>query len=149
ALPPARCPRSGRRGRCACSPGHGQGATGFPCAATQSAFWPGTPSSIPADGRSSRVGRCSWVSPVRCGGHVSNRRPHAPREEEPHAEREVYGWAQALLICRTSSALGLLAQPLLAVKVAQRLEQRPQVAGDDGVQLVQRQVNAVIGDAIL
>ena len=42
-----------------------------------------------------------------------------------------------------------LSQALFLVEVAQRLDQFAQVAGDDGVELVQVQVDAVIGDAVL
>src|SRR5262249_43569592 len=44
---------------------------------------------------------------------------------------------------------GRLRKPLLAVVVPQRLDQFAQVAGDDGVQLVQAQLDPVVGDPVL
>src|SRR5947207_2479574 len=42
-----------------------------------------------------------------------------------------------------------LAEPLLAVVVAQRLDQLAHLAGYDRVELVQRQVDAVVGQPVL
>src|SRR6185312_4086968 len=42
-----------------------------------------------------------------------------------------------------------LSQALFFVEVTQRLDQIADVAGDDGVEFVQIQIDAVIGDAVL
>src|SRR5262245_61869899 len=47
------------------------------------------------------------------------------------------------------SELSLAAEPLFAVEVLEGLHDVVQMAGDDTVQLVQRQVDAVVGDAVL
>src|SRR4051794_31017818 len=53
--------------------------------------------------------------------------------------------AQALPLARCS----LPAQTLLLVEVAQGANEFAKVAGDDGVKLVEVQVDAVVGDAVL
>src|SRR2546427_457192 len=48
-----------------------------------------------------------------------------------------------------SEQIPRLFQPLLLVRVPQRLQQLRQVAVDDGIELIKRQVDAVIGEAVL
>src|SRR5262245_50619734 len=49
----------------------------------------------------------------------------------------------------TSISLLSLAQPLFFVVILQRLDQVPEFPRDDGVEFVEGQIDAVVGDAVL